>query len=36
MATKLKIEKRGDGILIAHCCFSASQILTAATWQGVV
>jgi hypothetical protein len=42
MATKLKIEKRGDEILIVHCCFSISQnelkltqILTAATWQGV-
>jgi hypothetical protein len=23
MATKLKIEKRGDEILIVHCCFSA-------------
>jgi hypothetical protein len=34
-----KIEKRGDEILIVHCCFSKSkwaQILTAATWQGVV
>jgi hypothetical protein len=33
----LKIEKRGDEILIVHCCFSISQneaqILTAATWQ---
>jgi hypothetical protein len=39
MATKLKIEKRGDEILIVHCCFSMSkwaQILTAARWQGVV
>jgi hypothetical protein len=26
MATKLKIEKRGDEILIVHCCFSISQI----------
>jgi hypothetical protein len=25
MATKLKIEKRGDAILIVHCCFSVSQ-----------
>ena len=25
MATKLKIEKRGDEILIVHCCFSASE-----------
>jgi hypothetical protein len=25
MAAKLKIEKRGDEILIAHCCFSTSQ-----------
>ena len=25
MATKLKIEKRGDEILIIHCCFSVSQ-----------
>jgi hypothetical protein len=25
MAAKLKIEKRGDQILIVHCCFSASQ-----------
>ena len=25
MATKLKIEKRGDEILIVHCCFSISQ-----------
>jgi hypothetical protein len=24
-ATKLKIEKRGDEILIVHCCFSVSQ-----------
>jgi hypothetical protein len=30
MATKLKIEKGGDEILIVHCCFSA------ATWQEVV
>jgi hypothetical protein len=39
MAAKLKIEKRGDEILIVHCCFSVSkwvQILTAATWQGIV
>jgi hypothetical protein len=39
MAAKLKIEKRGDEILIVDCCFSKSkwaQILTAATWQGVV
>jgi hypothetical protein len=40
MAAKLKIEKRGDEILIVHCCFIASkneaQILTAATWQEVV
>jgi hypothetical protein len=39
MAAKLKIEKRGDEILIVHCCFSISQNsqnLTAATWQGVV
>jgi hypothetical protein len=36
MATKLKIEKRGDEILIVHCWFSISQKLTAATWQGVV
>ena len=38
MDTKLKIEKRGDKILIVHCCFSIkwAQILTAATWQGVV
>jgi hypothetical protein len=40
MAAKLKIEKLGDEILIVHCCFSASQnepqILTAATWQGIV
>jgi hypothetical protein len=32
--------KRGDEILIVHCCFSASQnelkFLTAATWQEVV
>jgi hypothetical protein len=34
MAAKLKIEKRGDEILIVQCCFS--EILTAATWQGVV
>jgi hypothetical protein len=26
MATKLKIEKRGDEIFIVHCCFSISQI----------
>jgi hypothetical protein len=26
MAAKLKIEKRGDEILIVHCCFSRSQI----------
>jgi hypothetical protein len=25
MAAKLKIEKRGDKILIIHCCFSVSQ-----------
>jgi hypothetical protein len=25
MATKLKIEKRGDAILIVHCCFSICQ-----------
>jgi hypothetical protein len=25
MATKLKIEKRGDEILIVHCCFNISQ-----------
>ena len=25
MATKLKIKKRGDEILIVHCCFSVSQ-----------
>jgi hypothetical protein len=25
MATKLKIEKRGDEILIVHCCFSINQ-----------
>jgi hypothetical protein len=25
MVTKLKIEKRGDEILIVHCCFSVSQ-----------
>jgi hypothetical protein len=25
MATKLKIEKRGDEILIVHCCVSKSQ-----------
>jgi hypothetical protein len=25
MATKLNIEKRGDEILIGHCCFSVSQ-----------
>ena len=25
MATKLKIEKRGDEILIVHCCVSVSQ-----------
>ena len=25
MAVKLKIEKRGDEILIVHCCFSISQ-----------
>jgi hypothetical protein len=24
MAAKLKIEKRGDEILIVHCCFSIS------------
>jgi hypothetical protein len=23
MAAKLKIEKRGDDILIVHCCFKA-------------
>jgi hypothetical protein len=34
MAAKLKIEKRGDEILIVHCCFSISQNeLNAATWQ---
>ena len=40
MATKLKIEKRGDEILIVHCCFRFrskwAQILTAATWQKIV
>jgi hypothetical protein len=25
VAAKLKIEKRGDEILIVHCCFSVSQ-----------
>jgi hypothetical protein len=25
MAAKLKIGKRGDEILIVHCCFSISQ-----------
>jgi hypothetical protein len=25
MAAKLKIEKRGDAIVIVHCCFSISQ-----------
>jgi hypothetical protein len=25
MAAKVKIEKRGDEILIVHCCFSVSQ-----------
>jgi hypothetical protein len=25
MAAKLKIEKRGDEILIVHCCFSVCQ-----------
>jgi hypothetical protein len=25
MAAKLKIEKKGDAILIVHCCFSISQ-----------
>jgi hypothetical protein len=25
MAAKLKIEKRGDEILIGHCCFSVGQ-----------
>jgi hypothetical protein len=25
MAAKLKIEKRGNEILIVHCCFSVSQ-----------
>jgi hypothetical protein len=25
MATKLKIEKKGDEILIGHCCFSVSH-----------
>jgi hypothetical protein len=25
MAAKLKIEKRGDEILIVHCCFSVGQ-----------
>jgi hypothetical protein len=36
MAAKLKIEKRGDEILIVHCCFSISQNelkLTPATWH---
>jgi hypothetical protein len=28
MATKLKIEKRGDEILIVHCCFSTNLIGT--------
>jgi hypothetical protein len=35
-----KNRKKGDEILIVHCCFSVSQneaqILTAATWKGVV
>jgi hypothetical protein len=25
MAAKLKIEKRGDEILIVHCCFSVAH-----------
>jgi transcriptional regulatory protein LevR len=25
MAAKLKIEKRGDEILIVHCCFSIER-----------
>jgi hypothetical protein len=25
MAAKLKIEKKGDEIVIVHCCFSVSQ-----------
>jgi hypothetical protein len=28
MATKLKIEKRGDEILIVHCCFSGGAVDT--------
>jgi hypothetical protein len=31
MAAKLKIEKRGDEILIVHCCFSVSQKLNIAS-----
>jgi hypothetical protein len=27
MATKLKIERRGDEILIVHCCFSELQFM---------
>jgi hypothetical protein len=36
MAAKLKIEKRGDEILIVHCCFSVSQnvLVTAAILNG--
>jgi hypothetical protein len=34
MATKLKIEKRGDEILIVQVKMSSN--LTAATWQGIV
>jgi hypothetical protein len=26
MAAKLKIEKRGDEILIVHCCFSQDEL----------
>jgi hypothetical protein len=40
MAAKLKIEKKGNEILIVHCCFSVNQNklkkFAAATWQGVV
>jgi hypothetical protein len=32
MATKLKIEKRGDEILIVHCCFSISQNELKRSW----
>jgi hypothetical protein len=40
MAAKLKIEKRGDEILIVHCCFSISQnerqVHRTQFWKGTI